>query len=61
MGEMRKKRIDREEKEISMRRKRVAMTILQEFKNDRLPYLEVMPEAFDFCNMDPLNAVTADV
>jgi hypothetical protein len=57
MAEMRKKRIDREEKEISMRRKRVAMTILQEFKNDRLPYLEVMPEAFDFCNMEPVKAI----
>jgi hypothetical protein len=57
MGKMRRKRIERENKEIIMRRKRAAMTVLQEYKNDRLPYNEIMPEAVDFCDMQPVKSI----
>ncbi|KIL71424.1 hypothetical protein M378DRAFT_19760 [Amanita muscaria Koide BX008] len=57
MTEMREKRILREQKEVVMRRKRTATTVLQEYKNGRLPYREVMPEAVDFCDMPPVKAI----
>ncbi|KAF8634888.1 hypothetical protein AX15_000640 [Amanita polypyramis BW_CC] len=57
MTEMRKKRIERERKAVFMQRKRVAMTVLQEYKNSRLPDEEIMPEAADFCHMSPVKAV----
>ncbi|KAF8716073.1 hypothetical protein AX14_012443 [Amanita brunnescens Koide BX004] len=57
MAKMRKKRIDGENQEIIMQRKRAAMTVLQEYKNDRLPYSEIMPEAVDFCDMQPVKSI----
>jgi len=57
MAKMRRRRIDRENGELIMRRKRTAMTVLQEYKNGRLPYTEIMPEAVDFCEMEPVKAV----
>ncbi|KAK2464756.1 hypothetical protein APHAL10511_003174 [Amanita phalloides] len=57
MAKMRRKRIERENKEIIMRRKRAAMAVLQQYKNDRLPYQEIMPEPIDFCDMQPVKAI----
>jgi hypothetical protein len=57
MAKMRKKRIDGENQEIIMQRKRAAMTVLQEYKNDRLPYSEIMPEAVDFCDMQSVKSI----
>ena len=57
MAKMRKKRIERENKAIIMGRKRAAMTVLQEYKNHRLPYSEIMPEAVDFCDMQPVKSI----
>ncbi|KAF8641235.1 hypothetical protein AX17_000869 [Amanita inopinata Kibby_2008] len=57
MEEMRRKRIERENAEIVMRRKKTAMAVLRRYKNEHLPLEEIMPEAVDFCDMPPIKAI----
>jgi hypothetical protein len=57
MQEMRKKRLAREHKALVVERKQSAVEVLRTFKNAQLPYTEIMPEAPDFCALEPIKAI----
>lgn len=57
MEEMRKKRLAREFKELIIQRKQSAVKVLRTFKNEQLPYTEIMPEGPDFCEFEPVKGI----
>lgn len=57
MQEMRKKRLVREHKALVVERKQSAVNVLRTFKNEELPYTEIMPEGPDFCEFEPIKAI----
>ncbi|EIW87229.1 hypothetical protein CONPUDRAFT_79375 [Coniophora puteana RWD-64-598 SS2] len=57
MEDMKSKRIERERKALVMSRKRHAITVLREYKVARIPFINVMPEAPDFCAFPEVDAI----
>lgn len=47
---MKANRIEREFQDLIISRKSITISVLRTFKTARLPWTEVMPEPFDFCN-----------
>ncbi|KAF8167573.1 hypothetical protein B0H34DRAFT_22362 [Crassisporium funariophilum] len=57
MEEMRAKRIEREFASLVLSRKFVAIRVLREYKNSRLPDIQLMPEGPDFCEFPAIKEI----
>ena len=57
MTKMKADRLERERRELIVRRKLPAINVLRDYKISRLPWSELMPEPIDFCNLPEIKAV----
>ncbi|KAG9313900.1 hypothetical protein JVU11DRAFT_4672 [Chiua virens] len=54
MEQMKTQRLERERKALVISRKRIAISILRDYKISRLPLTDIMPEPMDFCALPPV-------